>query len=273
MPEWRVQVQAGVAAGGGDGVKESSKRRRNAQAKASDCKDGVRILPTEKISKFPAGFELAVALAGAVRGGSWLRLRNLHDPILPFVGVGSRPYQHQRINDIRQGRPLLDEKHTRTLAIRFEEVAEVARHRPEIGSDKNSILTRCEGQHFGIGNSFQRGFMGRKKIDCRLTAKTPGDNRIVETGIRKEADHLSASPRNGLLPQTFKRHPDFGRCWMGSGVSIFFALSFHNVLFHILLTSKIEGDRPINLLETQCRIMRPKGLRGLPALKFPHDVG
>jgi hypothetical protein len=28
---------------------------------------------------------------------------------------------------------------------------------------------------------------------------------------------------------------------MGSGESILFALAFHNVLFHILLTSKIEG--------------------------------
>jgi hypothetical protein len=60
---------------------------------------------------------------------------------------------------------------------------------------------------------------------------------------------------------------------MGSGESILFALAFHNVPFHIFLTSKIEGDRPINLLEAQCRIMRPKGLRGLPALKLPHDVG
>lgn len=60
---------------------------------------------------------------------------------------------------------------------------------------------------------------------------------------------------------------------MGDGKSVLFALAFHNVLFHILLTSKIEGDRPINLLEAQCRIMRPKGLRRLPELKFPHDVG
>jgi hypothetical protein len=184
-----------------------------------------------------------------------------------------RPYQHQRINDISQGRPLLDEKDARTLAIRFKEVAEVARHRPEIGSDKNPILTRGEGQHLGVGNSFQCGLMGREKIDCRLTAETPGDDRIVETGIRQEADHPSTSPRNGLLPHTFKLHPDFGRCWMGSGESILFALAFHNVPFHIFLTSKIEGDRPINLLEAQCRIMRPKGLRGLPALKLPHDVG
>ena len=34
---------------------------------------------------------------------------------------------------------------TPALAIRFKEVAEVARHRPEIGSDKNPILMRGEG--------------------------------------------------------------------------------------------------------------------------------
>ena len=115
--------------------------------------------------------------------------------------------------------------------------------------------------------------MGRKKIDCLLTAETPSDDRIVETGIHQEADHLSASPRDGLLPHTLKRHLDFGGRWMGSGESILFALALHNVLFHIFPTSKIEGDRPVNLLEGQCRIVRPNGLRGLPALKFSHDVG
>ena len=173
------------------------------------------------------------ALAGTVQGGSWLWLRNLHDPVLPFVGVRSRPYQHQRVNDISQGHPLLDEKDARTLAIRFKEVAEVARHRAEIGGDKNPILTRGEGQHFGVGNSFQRGLMGRKKVDCRLTAETPGDYPIVETGVRQEADHPSASSRNGLLPHPLKRRPDFGRCWMGRGESILFALAFQNVPFHI----------------------------------------
>jgi len=50
-------------------------------------------------------------------------------------------------------------------------------------------------------------------------------------------------------------------------------LTFRNVRFHIFVTSKIEGDRPINLLEAQHRIMRPNGLGGLPALKFSDDVG
>jgi hypothetical protein len=60
---------------------------------------------------------------------------------------------------------------------------------------------------------------------------------------------------------------------MISGKGIFSAFAFRDVPFHIFLPSKIESDRPINLLEAQCRIMRPKGLRGLPALKLPHDVG
>lgn len=187
--------------------------------------------------------------------GSWLRLRNLHDSILPFAGIRSGPYQHERLNDIGQGRPLLDEKVARTLAIRFKKIAEVARHRPEIGSDQNPILMRGEGQHLGVGNPFQSGLMGRKRIDCRLTAETTSDDRIVETGIRQEADHPSASPRNGLLPHTLERHPDFRRRWMGSCESILIALAFRNVPFHIFLTSKIEGDCPINLLEAQCRIM------------------
>lgn len=62
----------------------------------------------------------------------------------------------------------------------------MARHRPKVGSDKNPILTRCKGQHVGIGNPFQPRFMSRKKVDRRLTAKTPGDNRMVETGIARK---------------------------------------------------------------------------------------
>jgi hypothetical protein len=97
--------------------------------------------------------------------------------------------------------------------------------------------------------------MGRKKIDCRLTPETASNDRIVETGIRLEADHPSASTRDGLLPHTLKRHPDFGRRWMGSGESILFALAFRNVSFHIFPPSKIVGDSPINLLKGQCRVM------------------
>jgi hypothetical protein len=46
------------------------------------------------------------------------------------------------------------------LAMCFKEVTEVARHRSEIGSDKNPILVRGEGQHFGVGNSLQPGLIG-----------------------------------------------------------------------------------------------------------------
>lgn len=185
----------------------------------------------------------------------------------------TRPAPALQFNDRDHGRSLLDEKDARALAIRFQEIAEVARHRPEIGSDKNPVLTRGEGQHLGAGNFFQPGLMRRKKIDCRLTAETPGDNRIVETGIRQETDHPSVSPRDGLLPHTLKLQRDFRMRWLGGGESILCALAFRNVRFHIFLTSKIEGDRPINLLKAQYRIMRPNGLGGLPALKFSHDVG
>jgi hypothetical protein len=60
---------------------------------------------------------------------------------------------------------LLDEKYTGALAMYFEEVPEVVWHRPEVGSDKNPILLRSEGQYFGVGNSFQLRFRGGKKID------------------------------------------------------------------------------------------------------------
>lgn len=60
---------------------------------------------------------------------------------------------------------------------------------------------------------------------------------------------------------------------MDCGESIFFDLAFRNVRFHIFLTSEVEGDRPINLLEAQHRIMRSNGLGGFPTLKFSDDVG
>jgi hypothetical protein len=74
------------------------------------------------------------------------------------------------------------------------EFPEMARHGPEIGSYQYPILTRGKGQNLGVGNSFQPGLMGGKKIDDRLTAKTPRYDRIVKTGIRQEADHPSVSP-------------------------------------------------------------------------------
>jgi len=112
-----------------------------------------------------------------------------------------------------------------------------ARHRPEIGSDKNPILLRGEGQHFGVGNSFKLGHIGRKEIDCRLTAETPGDDRTVETGICQEADYQSASPRECLLPHSLKRLFHLGRRRVGCGESILLALAFRNVSFHLFPTS------------------------------------
>lgn len=55
--------------------------------------------------------------------------------------------------------------------------------------------------------------------------------------------------------------------------SILFALAFGNVGFHIFLASRIEGGGAVNLLQAQCRIVRPNGLRGFPALRFPHNMG
>lgn len=114
-------------------------------------------------------------------------------------------------------------------------------------------------QHRRVSNSKLSGF-------CRRS-------QAGETGIRHEADHPSASPRDGLLPHALKLHLHFWMRWMGSGEVVLFALAFGNVRRHIFSAPHIEGDRPINLLEAQYRIMRPNGLRGLPALKFSHDVG
>ena len=141
-----------------------------------------------------------------------------------------------------QWRPLLDEKDARTLAMRFKEGAEMAGHCPEIGSDKNPIWHVAKASTSGSGTPW-------------LPTETPGDDRIVETDIRQEADHPSASSRDGLLSHALERLFNLGRRWMGIGESILLALAFRNVPFHLFPTSKVKGDRAINLIEAQCRIM------------------
>jgi hypothetical protein len=53
-------------------------------------------------------------------GGLWLRLGNLHEPVAPFFGVRSGPYQYESLNDIGQGRSLPDEKDARTLSVSLQ---------------------------------------------------------------------------------------------------------------------------------------------------------
>lgn len=103
-------------------------------------------------------------------------------------------------------------------------------------------------------------------------AQAPGDDRIVETGIRQEANHPSASPRQHLPQQTPELLFDLGRRWMGSGESILLALARRNVLFDFSLLTQVEGERTVNLLDAQCPIMRSDCLRGLATLKLSHDV-
>jgi hypothetical protein len=77
----------------------------------------------------------------------------------------------------------------------FKEVAEVLRHRPEVGEDENSILLCGERQDLGGRYSLQLSLARREKVHLWLATETPADDCVAETGIRQEADHSSALPR------------------------------------------------------------------------------
>jgi hypothetical protein len=147
-----------------------------------------------------------------------------------------------------RGRLLLAEKNARTLAVRFQEIAEMARHHPEIGRDKDPILLGGEGQTSASDTPSSLASWAERKSIVDLRRRHPLTIALwrlasVRKRIIGQGFAASASPQAGLLPQTLKRHVDFG------------AFAFRNVRFHVFLASNIEGDRPINLLEAQYRIM------------------
>src|SRR5260370_916830 len=69
-------------------------------------------------------------------------------------------------------------------------------------------------------------------------------------------------------PQLFCQ---FGRRRMRFTELLFETFTLRPVLFHVTLIAEVEGDRAINLLEAQSRIMRSDGFRGLAAPKLLHD--
>lgn len=58
---------------------------------------------------------------------------------------------------------------------------------------------------------------------------------------------------------------------MRCAVGIFFPCAFCHSFLHIVLVAQVEGNRPVDLLQAQCREVRPNGLRRLALLKLPHD--
>lgn len=131
----------------------------------------------------------------------------------------------------------------------------MVRHRLTIVGDKNSILCRSQRQDFGVGDSFQTGLVRRHKIKSRFVAPTTFDDGVVEVGIRQKADHPSASPRRHLPPHALELLLDVGRGRMGRNVGVLSEFTFRNHLLHFIFVAPVEGDRAIDLIQIQSRIV------------------
>jgi len=125
----------------------------------------------------------------------------------------------------------------------------VARHGLKVVCDKDSILLRGKGKHLGIRNLLQSRFIRREKIHCGLLPSTTSNDRMVEVGIRQEADHSSASPLQELPPHALELFFDVGRDRMRRDVGIFLTPALLNDPLHFVLVVQIEVDRAVDLLQ------------------------
>jgi len=60
---------------------------------------------------------------------------------------------------------------------------------------------------------------------------------------------------------------------MRLGELVLLALALRYVLFHLFLIAQVVGDRALNLLHAERRVMRSDGFRRFALLEFSHEVG
>ena len=75
------------------------------------------------------------------------------DAILPFAGIRGAPNQHQLLDHRADRRILFHQEHARAVAARLEKLPEVAWHGLEIVRNENTLLLRCDSEHFWIRNT------------------------------------------------------------------------------------------------------------------------
>ena len=124
---------------------------------------------------------------------------NFQNPILPLLRIRGRPNEHKLVDDLANWGRLLYQKDAGAGTSCTEELAKVSRHGLEIVRNKNSILLGGQGQDRRVGNPFEVCVVRGEKINCRLSTPATADDRIVEVGIRQEANHPLASSRRLLL--------------------------------------------------------------------------
>src|ERR1700732_2363530 len=95
----------------------------------------------------------------------------------------------------------------------------------------------------------------------------------METGVRQEADHASARRGLQLAPSALQLLLQFSRRRMRFAERILHALAGRDVVVHFVLVSQVEGDRAVDLLETQRRERPLNCLRRLAGAKLSYDDG
>lgn len=149
-------------------------------------------LRTFRCAVNPRVFEKRIGGPNALKG-------NFQYPVLPLRRIRGRPNQHEFIDDVANWRRLLHEEHAGAGTSFLKERAKVSRHGLEIVRNKNSILLGGQGQDRRVGNPFEVCVVRGEEINCRLSTPATANDRIVEVGVRQEANHPLASSRWLLL--------------------------------------------------------------------------
>ena len=101
-------------------------------------------------------------------------------------------------------------------------------------------------EHSLIWNPRQVCIAGRENIDGRFAAQTAAHDRMMQTGIRREANHASAVSSLHLLPHSREFLLDVRRRRMRQALRFLLTLSFRDVNFHLALVAEEElplGER------------------------------
>jgi hypothetical protein len=208
---------------------------------SSNSRVSVQFCYSRKGPPHAPAYDLPVAAPGSAK-------RYFENPVLPFLWIGRRPHEHQRLDDLPEGRAWLDEKHAWTRTPCLEELAKVSRHRPEIVGHKNSILLGGQRQNVRITNPLELRKVGGQKIRRGFPSQAPRDDCVTEAGIRQEADHQSALRRLRLTAGALQLLLQIGRRWVLLAKRILYTLTGRHVFVHLVLVSQVESDGPAQTL-------------------------
>ena len=148
----------------------------------------------------------------------------------------------------------------------------MAWHGLTVMRDQNSILLRGEAKHFGVRDSFELGVVRRQKVQCWFAPPTSFYDHVIEVGVRKEANHPLSSRRRNLPPHALEFFFDVRRRRVSLGVGILRQPALFHHLLHFVFVVQVEGERSVDLVQAQRRIVRPDSFRIFPISVLPNDA-